>query len=162
MAFDDPHFHPLSLSEWIRHHWIFLSWRRKWQPTAVFLPGESHGGRSLAGYSPWGRRESDMTERRLHQMHRREANIFPGPFVLWTTDFFIREGNGTPLQYSCLENPRDGRAWWAAVYGVAQSWTRLKRLSSSSSSSSIFSCSFISMLKRCLIFKNSNVDQHVI
>ena len=43
------------------------------------------------------------------------------------------EGNGNPLQYSCLENPRDGGAWWAAVYGVAQSWTRLKRLSSSSS-----------------------------
>ena len=46
------------------------------------------------------------------------------------------EGNGTPLQYSCLENPMDGGAWWAAVYGVTQSWTRLKRLSSSSSSSS--------------------------
>ena len=45
----------------------------------------------------------------------------------------IGEGNGNPLQCSCLENPRDGRAWWAAVYGVAQSWTRLKRLSSSSS-----------------------------
>ena len=42
------------------------------------------------------------------------------------------EGNGTPLQYSCLENPMDGGAWWAAVYGVAQSRTRLKRLSSSS------------------------------
>ena len=48
----------------------------------------------------------------------------------------IGEGNGNPLQRSCLENPRDGRAWWAAVYGVAQSQTRLKRLSSSSSSSS--------------------------
>ena len=47
----------------------------------------------------------------------------------------IGEGNGTPLQCSCLENPRDGGAWWAAAYGVAQSWTRLKRLSSSSSSS---------------------------
>ena len=45
----------------------------------------------------------------------------------------IGEGNGNPLQCSCLENPRDGEAWWAAVYGVAQSWTRLKRLSSSSS-----------------------------
>ena len=45
----------------------------------------------------------------------------------------IGEGNGNPLQWSCLENPRDGGAWWAAVYGVAQSWTRLKRLSSSSS-----------------------------
>ena len=45
----------------------------------------------------------------------------------------IGEGNGNPLQCSCLENPRDGGAWWAAVYGVAQSWTRQKRLSSSSS-----------------------------
>ena len=44
------------------------------------------------------------------------------------------EGNGNPLQCSCLENPRGGGAWWAAVYGVAQSWTRLKRLSSSSNS----------------------------
>ena len=44
----------------------------------------------------------------------------------------IGEGNGNPLQYSCLENPRDGGAWWAAIYGVAQSRTRLKRLSSSS------------------------------
>ena len=44
------------------------------------------------------------------------------------------EGNGTPLQYSGLENPMDGGAWWAAIYGVAQSRTRLKRLSSSSSS----------------------------
>ena len=46
----------------------------------------------------------------------------------------LGEGNGTPLQYSCLENPRDGGAWWAAIYGVAQSRKRLKRLSSSSSS----------------------------
>ena len=44
----------------------------------------------------------------------------------------IGERNGNPLQCSCLENPRDGGAWWAAIYGVAQSWTRLKRLSSSS------------------------------
>ena len=57
----------------------------------------------------------------------------------------IGEGNGNPLQYSCLENPRDGGACWAAVYGVAQSRTRLKRLSSSSSSSS-------SMITFCLIF----------
>ena len=47
----------------------------------------------------------------------------------------IGEGNGNPLQCSCLENPRESGAWWAAVYGVGQSWTRLKRLSSSSSSS---------------------------
>ena len=63
-----------------------------------------------------GRKESDMTER-LH-FH----------FSLSC----IGEGNGNPLQCSCLENPRDGGAWWAAVYGVAQSRTRLKRLSSSS------------------------------
>ena len=65
---------------------------------------------------PWGREESDTTER-LH-FH----------FSLSC----IGEGNGNPLQCSCLGNPRDGGAWWAAVYGVAQSQTRLKRLSSSS------------------------------
>ena len=71
---------------------------------------------SLVGCSPWGREESDTTER-LHF-----------PFSLSC----IGEGNGNPLQCSCLENPRDGGAWWAAVSGVAQSQTRLKRLSSSS------------------------------
>ena len=69
------------------------------------------------GCSPQGREESDTTER-LH-FH----------FSL----SFIGEGNGNPLQCSCLENPRDGGAWRAAVYRVAQSRTRLKRLSSSSS-----------------------------
>ena len=54
----------------------------------------------------------------------------------WTTSLpRTGEGNCNPLQCSCLENPRDGGAWWAAVYGIAQSQTRLKRLSSSSSSS---------------------------
>ena len=86
-------------------------------PTAVLLPGKSHGQRSLVGCSPWGHWESDTTER-LH-FH----------FSLSC----IGEGNGNPLQWSCLENPRDGKAWWAAVYGVARSRTRLKRLSSSSS-----------------------------
>ena len=55
----------------------------------------------------------------------------------WTTSLSlscIGEGNGNPLQCSCLENPRDGEAWWAALYGVAQSWTRLKWLSSCSNS----------------------------
>ena len=83
------------------------------------LPGKSHGWRSLVSCSPWGLEESDMTER-LH-FH----------FSLSC----IGEGNGDPLQCSCLENPRDGGAWWAAVYGVAQSRTQLTRLSSSSSSS---------------------------
>ena len=98
--------------------WVWAG--RKWHPTPVLLPGNSHGWRSLVGYSPWGREESDMTER-LH-FH----------FSLSC----IGEGNGSPLQGSCLENPRDGGAWWAAVYGVAQSRTRLKRLSSSSSEGS--------------------------
>ena len=97
---------------------IIQLWRRQWQPTPVLLPGKSHGWRSLVGCSPWGCEESDTTER-LH-FH----------FSLSC----IGEGNGNPLQCSCLENPRDGGAWWAAIYGVAQSWTRLKRLRSSSSS----------------------------
>ena len=57
-----------------------------------------------------------------------------GFYFIFNSSMYIGEGNGNPLQYSCLENPRDGGAWWAAVYGVARSWTRLKRLSSSSSS----------------------------
>ena len=94
-----------------------IIWTRQWHSTPVLLPGKSHGQRSLVGCSPWGLEESDTTER-LH-FHFSLSRI--------------GEGNGNPLQYSCLENPRDGGAWWAAVYGVAQSWTRLKRLSSSSS-----------------------------
>ena len=98
---------------------IHLQWIRQWHPTPVLLPGKSHGRRSLVGCSPWGRLELDTTER-LH-FH----------FSLSC----IGEGNGNPHQCACLENPRDGGAWWAAVYGVAQSRTRLKRLSSSNSSS---------------------------
>ena len=85
------------------------SWRRQWQPTPVFLPGESQGLGSLVGCRLWGRTELDTTER-LHYH-----------FSLYC----IGEGNGNPLQCSYLENPRDGVAWWAAVYGVAQSRTRL-------------------------------------
>ena len=68
--------------------------RRQWHLTPVLLPGKSHGWRSLVGCSPWGREESDMTER-LH-FH----------FSLSC----IGEGNGNPLQCSCLENPREGGA----------------------------------------------------
>ena len=96
------------------------NWRRQWHPTPVLLPGKSHGWRSLVGCSPWGHKESDTTE----QLHFHSS--LP----------CIGEGNGNPLQCSCLENPRDGGAWWAAVYGVTQSRTRLKRLSSNLSSSS--------------------------
>ena len=86
-----------------------FGWRRQWHPTPVLLPGKSHGWRSLVGYSPWGREELGTTER-LH-FH----------FSLSC----IGEGNGDPLQCSCLDNPRDAGAWWAAVYGVAQSQTQL-------------------------------------
>ena len=72
--------------------------------------GKSHGWRNLVGYSPWGCEESDTTER------------LPFHFSLSC----IGEGNGNPLQGSCLENPREGGAWWAAIYGVAQSRTQLK------------------------------------
>ena len=97
--------------------WVDVDFRRRWwHPTPVLLTGKSHGWKSLVGYSPWGREESDTTE--APHFH----------FSLSCTG----EGNGNPLQCSCLDDPRDGGAWWAAVYGVAQSWTRLKRLSSSS------------------------------
>ena len=84
-------------------------WRRQWHPSPVlFLPGKSHGRRSLVGYSPWGCEESDTTER-LH------------------FDFSlscIGDGNGNPPHCSCLENPRDGGAWWAArLWGHTESDT---------------------------------------
>ena len=90
--------------------------RRQRHPTPVLLPGKSHGWRSLVGYSPWGCEELDTTERLYFH------------FSLSCTG----EGNGNPLQCSCLENPRDGGAWWGAVSGVAKSWTQLKCLSNSS------------------------------
>ena len=89
---------------------LAYSWRRQCHPTPVLLPGKSHGQKSLVGCSLWGREESDTTER------------FHFHFSLSC----IGEGNGNPLQCSCLENPRDGGAWWPAVYGVTQSRTRLK------------------------------------
>ena len=96
-------------------HYTYIR-RRQWHPTPVLLPGKSLGWRSLVGCRPWDCWELDMTE--------------------WLHFHFslscIGEGNGNPLQCSCLENPRDGGAWWAAISGVAQSWTRLMRLSSSS------------------------------
>ena len=90
--------------------------RRQWHPTPVLLPGKSHGWKSLEGCSPWGRWGSYTTE----QLHFH--------FSLPCTG----EGNGNPLQCSCLENPRDGGDWWAAISEVTQNRTQLKWLSSSS------------------------------
>ena len=84
-----------------------IFWRRKWHPTLVLLPGKSHGWRSLVGCSPWGRWVGHV----------------------WVTSLScLGEGNGNPLQCSCLENPRDRGAWWASVYGshkVRHNWSDL-------------------------------------
>ena len=116
--------HSLSnvmLKSWVNHlHSTSTCGKSFWSgtrhPTPVLLSGKYHGWRSLEGCSPWDRWGSDTTEHlRFH-------------FSLAC----IGEGNGNPLQCSCLENPRDGGAWWAAVHGVTQSRTWLKWLSSSS------------------------------
>ena len=107
--------------------------RRQWHPTPVLLPGKSCGRRSLVGCSPWGHKESDMTER-LH-FH----------FSLSC----IGERNGNPLQCSCKENPRDGGAWWATVCGVTQSRTRLKWLSNSSRATNTFTFTIVDKMVYC-------------
>ena len=90
----------------------FMHRKRKWQPTPVFLPGESLGRGSLVGYRLWGRTESDTTEvtQQQQQQQQHKSN---------------GEGNGTPLQDSCLENPMDAGAWKAAVHGVAEGQAQL-------------------------------------
>ena len=101
-----------GLNLWNIFAFCVVRWRRQWHPTPVLLPGKSHG-------RP-GRLQSTGSRTVRHD---------------WATSLSrIGEGNGNPLQCSCLENPRDGGAWWAAIYGVTQSRTRLKWLSSSSSS----------------------------
>ena len=79
----------------------------QWHPTPILLPGKSHGWRSLVGCSPWGHEESDTTE--------------------WLHFHFslscIGEGNGSPLQYSCLENPRDGSLVGCRLWGHTESDT---------------------------------------
>ena len=102
-------------------------------PHSSTLAWKIHGRRSLVGCSPWGREKAEclkVVKSYSQSTLKKEEQV----------GLLQRggEGTGTPLQCSCLENPRDGGAWWAAVYGVAQSWTGLMRLSSSSSSSSIY------------------------
>ena len=113
-----------------------IPWRSAWQPTPVFLPEESHGQRSLEGYSSWSRKELDTTE---------QLTLFTSPFFLlgllpWLSGKIYAcnaggTGNsgsvpgwgrspggahGNPFQYPCLENPMDGGAWQATVHGVAK------------------------------------------
>ena len=124
---------------------IYITYRRRqWHSTLVLLPGKFHGWRSLVGCNPWGRWGSDTTER-LH-FH----------FSLSC----IGEGNGKPLQCSCLENPRDGGSWWAAVSGVAQRRIRLKRLSSSSITAYVLHSAFkvSTVLWFCWFFLHLHLD----
>ena len=109
----------------------------------VLLPGKSHGRRSLVGCSTWGRQESDTTER-LH-------------FHFSLSCF--GEGNGSPLQCSCLENPRDGGAWWAAVYGVTQSWTRLKWQQQQQICNGAWASAFISLHMMLITFCRSDSEK---
>ena len=128
---------------WVREEpWEKILWRREWLPTPVLLPGKSHGWRSLVGCSPWGHYQLDTTER-LH---------FHFPLSC------IGEGNGNPLQCSCLENPRDQGAWWTAIYGVTQSRTWLKRLSSRGIFSLLCSSDcWITRLLHCFFYNQSTI-----
>ena len=130
------------LHQWLTYISSFTDyWRRQWHPTPVLLPGKSHGWRSLIGCSLWGLEESDMTEQlHFHFIDYRvpSTSLFPGgsevkastcnagdPGSITGSGRFPRERNGNPLQYSWLENPMDGAAWWATVHGVPKSRTRL-------------------------------------
>ena len=123
---------------WVRK----IPWRRKWPPTPVRLPGESHGQRSLVVYSPWGRRESNTTEQ-LHfllgfpggttgkdpacQCKRRKRCRFDP----WVGKIPREEAMTTPSSILSWRIPMDRGAWWTTVHRVAQSQTQLKWLSTS-------------------------------
>ena len=115
----------------------FMHWRRKWQPTPVFVPGKSQGWGHLVGCRLWGRTELDTTEA-TEQHQQGPVKGFPGgldgkesacnagdPGSIPGLGRSPGEGNGNPLQYSCLENPTDRGAWWPTVHGVAKSRTWL-------------------------------------
>ena len=108
-----------------------FSQRRQWHPTPVLLPGKSHGRRSLVGCSPWGRKEWDTTE--------------------WLHFHFslscIGEGNGNPLQCSCLKNPRDSRACWAAIYDWSYLAATAAKFNNSQNLSHYFTFLFLISMK---------------
>ena len=118
----------LGFSPWVGK----ISWRRKWQPIPVFLPGKSYGQRGLVGYSPWGHKGSDTTER-LHFTHLRRKQGFPRDSVVHLLGQEMQKmpfnpwlgrspggRKGNPLRYSCLENPMDRGAWRATLHGVSK------------------------------------------
>ena len=120
----------INISLWTK------GWRRQWHPTPVLLPGKSHGRRSLVG------RLQSMWSLRVGCDWATSLSLFLS---------YVGEGNGSPLQCSCLENPRDGGAWWAAVYGVAQSRIRRKRLSSMNQRSQIIGLFLLECVCECSI-----------
>ena len=137
----------LQLQLPLKHFTYVCRRRRQWHPSPVLLPGKSHGRRSLVGCSPWGREELDTTD----QLHFHFSVSCTG------------EGNGNPIQCSCLENPRDEGACWAAVYGVTQSQTGLKRLSSSSRSVlQSFVLLWLLLFVFCCFFHLSSLPYHPI
>ena len=109
-----------------------MPWRKEWLPIPVFLPGESHGQRRLAGHNSQARKESDTTERLTLLLpatfpggsNSKESACSAGdPGSIPGSGRFPGEGNGNPLQYFCLKNPMDRGAWWATVHEVAKSQT---------------------------------------
>ena len=147
---------------WVLSLGCEMPWRRDRIPNPVFWPGEFH-----EPYSPLGCKELNMTEQLslslflISRVWIDEGIECPGNILhihghlaatgqciegaphdpsVWPKHTLMEgEGNGNPLQYTCLENPMDRGAWWATVYGVAQSRTWLKWLSSSSKLLPIFS-----------------------
>ena len=110
-----------------------IPWRRKWQHTPVFMPGEFHGQRSPAGYSPWGCKEVDRTEYTYTQNSvrnglpwwlRKVGKNLPANAENMSLIPGSGRSLGNPLQYSCLGNPIDRGAWWTRVHGVAKSRTQ--------------------------------------
>ena len=110
----------------------FMHWRKQWQPTPVFLPGESHGRgawwAAIYGVTQsrtWLKRLSSSSSDAEHEGDTGEAGLIP------ESERSSERGHGNPLQYSCHENPIDRGAWWARVHGVAKSQTPLKWVSMS-------------------------------
>ena len=105
----------------LKIHCIRLRWEGERDKTSLFFPKKILLGGNMDGGAWWAA---------AHGVAKSRTRLSDFTFSLLSC---IGEGNGNPLQCSCLENPRDGGAWWAAVYGVSQSRTRLKQLSNSSS-----------------------------
>ena len=87
-----------------------ISWRRKWQPTPVFLPGEFHGHRSLVGYSKWGRKELDMTERLTHT------------HTLWKQDSPAEISPGCSCPYFASVSSVSRSSWLPSLFAALSNW----------------------------------------